>query len=90
MRLAQVFDGSNNSFSGPLPSAWGSAALLLHVNVSFNNLSGSLPAAWSPLSNLQTLDMSNNSLQVGRATSRHCSISTGTVSATMTPHSLSQ
>lgn len=60
----QVFDGSNNSFSGTLPSAWSAAVQLQHVNVSFNKLTGSLPTVWASLGNLSTLDMSNNTLQV--------------------------
>jgi hypothetical protein len=64
LHAMQVFDGSNNSFSGTLPDAWSSAVQLLHVNVSFNKLTGNLPIGWAVLGNLTTLDMSNNTLQV--------------------------
>ncbi|CAI5465797.1 unnamed protein product [Closterium sp. Yama58-4] len=62
--LAQLaladLDISNNSFTGPFPSAMLSAPQYKRLNLSANNFSGPLPAQLTSLSTLNSLDISHN------------------------------
>ncbi|CAI5972570.1 unnamed protein product, partial [Closterium sp. NIES-64] len=59
LALAEL-DISNNSFTGPFPSAMLAAPQYTRLNLSANNFSGPLPAQLTTLTTVNSLDISHN------------------------------
>ncbi|KMT18252.1 hypothetical protein BVRB_2g024180 [Beta vulgaris subsp. vulgaris] len=78
--LLEVFDVSNNGFSGDLPvDMFLEMKNLKRLNLGFNQFEGTLPDSFSMLSSLESLDLSSNSI-AGKIPSGICRTPEGKLS----------